>query len=476
MSARSSLYCCGLAALGAAGLLGAQQEPRRARIHGEIVDSVHARKLSGALVMAIRLEPEPAEFFSTTTDERGYFHFDTLAAGRYSVVFTNTFLDSLDLMPPPRELVLAPGEEMRVDMGTPSGARLRAAACPGLALAPGTGAVVGEVYDADSESPLAGVRVAVGWTELAVDRAEKRVELTPRVGAVTTDSLGQYRLCGVPTNQRIVLQVQTRRSAGAAIELFIDEQAGVARRPLSLSLADTTMVMADSLRPLHLTGTAQLTGTIRTQDGRALVGAQVHVVDALSSAITDSAGRFTISRLPAGSQVAEVRKLGYTLGRAQVELRRARTAEMELRLTRFASLDSVRILARRARYREFEEHRRSWGWGTYLDEEEVTNRHVFYTSDLVRTAPGMRVFGEGVTARLVSSRGVVSLTGASCDINVVIDGLQQQDINMIMPRDIGAMEIYPNAFGVPIQYSANSQCGAVVIWTKRLTAPRATSP
>ena len=174
-------------------------------------------------------------------------------------------------------------------------------------------------------------------------------------------------------------------------------------------------------------------------------------MDALSNAITDSTGRFTVSQLPAGSQVAEVRKLGYTLGRTQVELRRGRTAEMELRLTRFVSLDSVRVLARRTRYREFEDHRRNWGWGTFLDEEQVANRHVFYTSDIVRTAPGMRVFGEGVTARLVSSRGVFSLTGAPCEINVVIDGLEQQDINMIRPRDIGAMEIYSSAVGVPLR-------------------------
>jgi hypothetical protein len=471
-----SLWCCGLITLGAARPVSAQQAVRHARIQGEIVDSVHVRKLSGALVMAIRLSPEPAEFFSATTDDNGYFHFDTLAAGRYSVVFATAFLDSLGIVLPPRELVLAPDEEARVDMGTPSGARLRDAACPGLSLPLGQGAVVGEVSDADSDSPLAGVRVAVGWTDLAVDRTEMRVQLTPRIGAVTTDSLGQYRLCGVPTNQRLVLQVQTGKSAGAEIELFVDEQAGVARRPLSLSVGDTTMVLPDSLRPLRLTGTAQLTGTIRTLDGRPLAGAQVHVVDGLSSALTDSAGHFTVSHLPAGSQVAEVRKLGYTLGRAQVELRRGRTTELELRLTRFVSLDSVRVLARRTRYREFEAHRRNWGWGNFLDEEQVANRHVFYTSDLLRMTPGMRVFGEGPAARVVSSRGVMSLRGAPCDINIVIDGLQQQNINMVRPHDIGAMEIYPSSFGVPIQYSANSQCGAVVIWTKRLTLPRPTAP
>ena len=358
MSIRSSLPCYGLAAVVlVSARLGAQHAPSRAGIHGEIIDSVHLRKLGGAQVMAIRLAPEPAEFFSTTTDASGRFHFDTLTPGHYSVVFTSAFLDSLDLLLPPHDVVLGGGEEAHVDMGTPSGARLRDAACPGLALPLGKGAVIGEVYDADTESPIAGARVAVGWTDISFDQSAMRVRLTPRIGAVVTDSLGQYRLCGVPTNQRLMVQVQTPQAAGAEIELFVDDQAGILRRMLSLSatesrsIADTAVVPPDVRRSRPLTGGAQLSGTIRTQDGHPLAGAQLRVMDAPSTAVTDSAGHFVLSNLPAGSQVAEARKLGYTAGRAPVELRRGRTAELELRLTRFVSLDSVRVLARRTRYR-----------------------------------------------------------------------------------------------------------------------------
>ena len=194
--------------------------------------------------------------------------------------------------------------------------------------------------------------------------------------------------------------------------------------------------------------------------------ARVRVVDAAAIVVTDSAGHFELSHLPAGTQVAEVRKLGYTLGRAQAELRRGRSTELDIRLSRFASLDSVRILAQRTHYRAFEENRRH-GSGTFLTEEQIAKRNPSYTSDLMRGARGMRVIGAGMDARVVSVRRSMSTSGGSCAVNVVIDGMQHMDINMVEPADIGAMEIYAGASTVPVEYASGSPCGAIVIWTKQ---------
>ena len=53
----------------------------------------------------------------------------------------------------------------------------------------------------------------------------------------------------------------------------------------------------------------------------------------------------------------------------------------------------------------------------------------------------------------------------------VVDGLPVSDgandlDSFVRPGEIGGVEVYNSAIGVPVQYGANS-CGAVLIWTKR---------
>ena len=43
--------------------------------------------------------------------------------------------------------------------------------------------------------------------------------------------------------------------------------------------------------------------------------------------------------------------------------------------------------------------------------------------------------------------------------------LQHQNINLVSPADIGAIEAYPGSAGAPMQ--SDAACGVIVIWTKR---------
>jgi hypothetical protein len=447
------------------------QQPPRGRIEGVVRDSIHARPLAGALVMVTRLSPEPAQYFNAVTDDRGRFRFDTLTDGRYMVAFATTLLDSLDLVLPPRPVTLADGEHARLELTTPSGATLRAAACRGLRLPTGQGAVIGEVTDADNDRPIPGAVVAVSWTDFTFDKATMRAAMKDRGGSVRADSLGQFRLCGVPTDTRLLVQVQYLKLAGAPVAVFVDDTVGVSRRSFSLSpsgarlIPDTALADDDTLPLPQLTGTATLIGTVRGQGGMPLAGVQIRVVDALSSTLSDSLGRFTLSGLPAGTQMAQARKLGYFVGHGQVELRSSRTVGWEVQLNRLVSLDSVRIIAQRSRYREFESNRKR-GFGRYFDEGDIAKRNAFHSADLFRMVPGLRVVRDasGFESRVVSSRG--SGLRGTCEMAVVIDGMPDQNINFINPSDIGAMEVYVSAAETPPQYS-RGQCGTIVIWTKR---------
>ena len=79
-------------------------------------------------------------------------------------------------------------------------------------------------------------------------------------------------------------------------------------------------------------------------------------------------------------------------------------------------------------------------------------------------AIGFRVVGTGLNAKVISSRGSISLLGGQCESNIVIDGMPRQDINLVNARDIGAMEMYRGQTA-PVPYE--SACGTIMIWTKR---------
>jgi len=444
------------------------------RIEGVVTDSVHSRPAAGATVLLTRISPEPSEFRSALTDDKGRFRFDSLGAGRYTVAFATPYLDSLSLSLPPQEVDLTDGQKARVDFATPSGATLRAAACPGIDLTRATGAVIGHVSDADSDKPLPGAQVAVSWTELSVDSALHPVT-TQRGGMVKADSLGQYRLCGVPTNSFLMVQVQDAGRAGSVLTLTVDADGGVLARDLSLSAQsartlaslDSAAVSKDTIARTLLTGTATLTGTVRDQSGHPLAETQVRVRGATGVTRTDSTGRFLLANQPAGSQLVEARHVGYLLGQAPVELRSGRNVTLDVVLRRIVSLDSIRVFARRAAYTDFE-RRRKEGFGRFLDEQQVESRHAFETSDLIRDRmPGFVVEGTGDSAQVFTTHGRFDLSGnGPCKVNVVIDGLiQHQDINLVDPATIAAVEAYPGPAGAPVQF--DRACGVIVIWLKR---------
>src|SRR3982751_3207865 len=446
------------------------QAPRTGRLEGTIVDSVHAAPLVGANVLAVRIEPESTFSSGAATSLRGRYRIDSPAPGRYMVDFASPLLDSLEIALPPREVTLKAGRASHLDFALPSGQTLRRAACPGLTLATATGAVVGRVLDADTERPLAGAKVAVTWQDISVDLKTLQTTILERTGAVAADGIGRYRLCGVPTDSWVVLQVQSNGRAGSAVRLLVPDSAGVVVRHFSISasgarrIADSASTAADTAPLAPLTGTARVSGVARGAGGLPVSNAQVRVVGARGTSVTDDQGRFTLGDLPAGTQVLEVRRIGYMLAQQPVELRAARDASQDVRLQRIVTLDSMRVLARRSRYDAFEHRRQSNGSGIFLTEELIERQGAFETSDLFRIMPGFIVAGAGLDAKVYSSRGESSLAGR-CAPNVVIDGLPDQEINLLQPVNVGAIEAYRAGQPAPVQYDRG--CGVIVIWSKR---------
>jgi hypothetical protein len=464
----------------------AQPSEPLGRLEGTVRETMRPRSVQDARIMIARVAPEPAVAFDAQPDARGHYVLDSLPAGRYMIQLGHELLDSLGLSLPIEEIDIVGGETVTMPFSLPSSTALRNAVCRGLTLAKGTGAVVGRVVDADTEQPLADADVAISWREISVDRSTMRPSAEDHEGWVRTGPRGEYRICNVPTESWLLVQLQYDGRAGNALRVSVSGEEGVVVRDLSLSVSEApTLAMLDSVGAtvrgldrepiaaddstiqLALTGTASVTGIVRGDEGRPLPGVEIRVVNAQPATRTDDVGRFTLHGLPAGTQLLAVRRIGYLIGDVAVELRAGRMLRRDVTLRRVVSLDSIRVVGRRNRYADFEYRRKNSPVGRFVTASEIQRQHPGELGIFVQHLGGFYVDGVGPYAHVFSNSARAGRHHCG-EANVVIDGVDQASINFTPPNEIAAMEVYPEAAGAPAQYHA--ECGLIVIWTKKYGA------
>ena len=106
-------------------------------------------------------------------------------------------------------------------------------------------------------------------------------------------------------------------------------------------------------------------------------------------------------------------------------------------------------------------------FGRYITRDQIDRMHPVWVSDLLRTTPGLQV--------VPSPRGFGNdvLTTEGCRPAIYLDGLHYplmgETIDQIVnPNEIDSIEVYAHAAEVPPEYMGpGSNCGAIVIWTRR---------
>ena len=440
------------------------------RLEGNVASKEAAVAPTGAVVEATRLVSDSISTDRAPVDDHGHYRFDALRPGDYAVRLTAPLLDSLALSLPERAATIVAGTVLRVDFALPSGQAIREAVCPGLSLGRGRGVVAGHAIDADTEEPLLGARVVVLWRELGVDDSTLQVAKAEHAGEATVGPGGEYRLCGVPTDTRLEVQLQHRGRASADVALTVPDSVGAVAMELSLS-PTATLDSADVAAPTGpqpttpsgaAAGTATVGGIVRGALGQPLASTEVRARGVEGSAVTDSTGRFSLSSLPAGTQVLVLRHIGYEPVELPVELRAGRITRRDVRLTRAISLDSVRVVALRSQYPEFDYNRRLNPFGRFLTPDEVARRKPTEPTDLLFGITGLSVVGHGPTAAVVSTRHI----GCKGGVNVIVDGMEHVEPNAISASDVAAVEIYSDGTFAPSRFAIRGSCGVVVIWTK----------
>jgi hypothetical protein len=467
---------CALAALlcGAARTTYAQQGAT-GRLEGSIIDSVHDALLTGMKVSARRMDNVDTVTRTTVSDARGHYQFD-LPPGRYSVSFASALLDSLEYGVPPVVATVPLGTiPARVDLATPSGTTLRAAACPGTGLARWTGALLGVVSDAETRRPLDSAEVFVAWTEQAIDSSSRDIVNKRRVEHVATNVSGQYRICGLPTDERLNVQIGYRGAVGPVAVVMISDEIGVRVRNVAVrsqvgsaeDLARVRQIVVEPPKP----GRSAVAGKITRPDGQPVVGAQLRLLDGAVTARSDERGEYSLSGLPDGAHELEVRHLGYGLVRRPIVLRDGEVIRENIALERVVSLDSVRVVAHRMSYPEFEKNRARYYRGTFMDADEIAKRGFRTLPLLVQSTHGFRT--------LLQSRGRVGLQSLylhRCNyassgverldpLNLVIDNMEHMDFADVEFPIVEAVEIYPEGENAPFKYQR--ACSVIVVWTKR---------
>jgi len=459
--------------------LGAQG-PAVGSLQGAIREQVGTRSVRSAYVSLVRVESESSRTINARPDDRGQYRLDSLLPGRYFVQVSSPTLDSLELSLPPERIEIAAGKSSRFDFTLPSGTKLRDAVCQGLHLAEGKVVVAGRALNADTDKPLPGADVVVAWIHNFIDKASLKIVTQRRETSVKAGPDGAYRMCGVPSGAELSLQLQHEGRAGAVIRVAVTDDEGAVVRDLSLSPTTSptkaaldsvsrklSVVGRDSTREeLQLVGTASLNGAVRSLTGEFVSDAEVRVRDARSTTVTDSAGRFTLTALPAGTQLLVVRKLGYPLVEIPVELRAGRSASHDVLLRRNVVLDSVHVVGTRAEYPEFERNRHMHAFGQFLDAEQIDKMRATEVADLFIDVLGFTVFGKGSEARIISNSALARHPECR-SATIYVNGSEGWRLNNFAPSQIAGIEAYADETFVPARFEGQSKCGVIVIWLRK---------
>lgn len=435
---------------------GPAATPTHARIHGLVRDSLAAgAPLAAARVQLVDDAGARDVVRSADSDSLGRFAFDGIPAGRYRIGFLHPVLDSFGLEPPQRVVLLRGGASLRVDLGTPAPARLRAAVCPADVTAGTPAFVTGIVRRASDELPLSGATVTGEWLDLAIGRGaigQRRSRVVDTTGAT-----GWFALCGVPPGGAVVLSARQGDEETGRIEWEVPPT-GITRRDLFVGGA----------------GVGGLTGRVETaEDARPIPGAEI-AVGGGPRALADASGQWILVSIPTGTRELQVRAVGRIPRSMPVDvIGGAPPIRVALAATDVL-LDTVRVTADRARLQGtgFDERRRHAG-GRYLTAEDLGRRPLLFISEVFQTMPGLRVHRSGSGEAVLLMRGPFG----ECAPAVYLDGQHVRiesayDLDAwVDPERVAGIEVYAGTT-VPAEFQAGmSGCGSIVIWTRQSSSP-----
>jgi hypothetical protein len=217
---------------------------------------------------------------------------------------------------------------------------------------------------------------------------------------------------------------------------------------------------------------AVLIGRVTDTAGDPVAGAEITVLKHDSiRAISGDSGEFRLIRLPPGTIVFNVRRLGFEPATFTAVLKPGRTHRAIFSLTSSAvALPAVSVAdtAPQTHWLDQFERRRSSARGTFFTRADIERKGARNGTDILRTVPGVRLapIRGGTGNQVIMNRGAGARTciPAMFVHNVPYSGT----LDDFMADDIEALEVYVGVSEIPPELDKNGRgiCGAIVVWTR----------
>ena len=301
------------------------------------------------------------------------------------------------------------------------------------------------------------------------------------------DGAGNFRFCGMPRPMPIVLRASSLDGVSDTLVVRVPES--------RLAIA---VLKIDRGAPM----VATVTGTVVDNLDRPIVGAEIAITGRANVTTTGPQGEFRISDIEPGAMVVHARKIGFQPADFEVALgpRQSRTLRMSLRA--MAVLDTVAVVESALLPTSYEDHKRL-GLGKFIDRDQLDRQKGRTVAAILAELPRVRVINGTGNRRWLATNKHLSIKGSglvrgdmvdslhgspyACYPQVYLDNIRMFraklgeplfDLGTVNPDQIEAIEFFESPAQTPIEYGGtDSQCGVLVIWTRRShTESRTTNP
>jgi hypothetical protein len=435
---------------------------------------------------------------TSPVDERGRFTIDGLPAGDYQLALARPEMMGLDRGYPVADVRVATEVVSEITVTPrPYGEVLRWV-CGFPDWPVGSGVLIGEVVDPITGTSVANAEISATWQAFrTVDLDHGYVDGSEQSIGTATNEVGSFRVCGVPVDQTLTVAAYLQDGSRAERALRIEAEQPVVSLMIDsdFHIAEQTLVdaLVGAYRPGDIRTSIRVMGSVEAREsGDALAGALVRL-DGSEPVLTDDDGRFVLNEVPYGRHTIEVEYLGRaplvdTLNVDGMELAGVtlRVDEAPIPIEGLEVVVEARSLGLEAA--GFYERRDFSGLsGTRITREHIEERPGARMTDLLRVAPGARMFPPGHLAgaevmrlnrrgnefyALQERRGL-----PGCEPTIYVDdivyiddigappgSLRVTDMNFLSADVIEGIEVY-SGLAAPARYDPRD-CGVVLIWTR----------
>lgn len=424
--------------------------------------------------------------YTAIADASGRMQVAPVLAGRYRANVHTALMDSLGMPAVSQEIETR--NDAHVDsLRLPRPHDLLRRVCPRDSIDHGEGMLRGSVRN-ERAMAITQAAVVVTWqTNFAIIGSADADHMSYNEKSIGTysDSVGQWRVCGVPRDVPLVVSVLSDSGSDMRRARLMDDFSAV-----------DLVARHDAVSAPRLLG---VTGRIDTR-ARALVEIAVYSLQGAPLAdatleirspsggtrtvVTGPSGRALLPDVAPGLLTIKARRIGFKQGQLAVTVEAGRnTVPIILSDVSMPTLDTVRIVGGQratAKLDEFETRRLNHSATVTITRDEIVKRNPVDLWQMLMHIPSIRVTDSDTMTAITSTRAQVqNFGGQPCFIPIMVDGVvlnrdpahNSFNANTLpRPEEVHGIEIFAGPASIPLRYGGlggeGKWCGLIAIWTR----------